>query len=53
MTANQRGCPVVVDTERPGALDVEGEGAERLRRGEPNLVQRAMEKFAEATGRQY
>ena len=42
---------VVADTDRPGALDVEGEGAELLRKGEPNLVHRAVAKFAEVTGK--
>jgi len=41
---------VIVDTEAPGRLDVEGEGADLLRKGEPNLVQQAMERFAQATG---
>lgn len=42
---------VVVDTEAPGRLAVEGEGAELLKKGEPNLVQAAMERFAQATGK--
>ena len=40
---------VIVDTETPGRLDVEGEGAELLKKGEPNLVQQAMERFVQAT----
>ncbi len=42
---------VVVDTGRPGELAVEGEGAELLRKGEPNLVHHAYERFAAATGK--
>jgi len=42
---------VIVDTETPGRLDVEGEGAELLKKGEPNLVQHAMERFVQATGK--
>ncbi len=42
---------VVFDTGRPGALDVEGEGAELLRKGEPNLVHAAFERFTQATGK--
>jgi homoserine kinase len=42
---------VVVDTETPGRLEVEGEGADLLRKGEPNLVQHAMERFVQATGK--
>ena len=43
---------VVVDTETPGRLDVEGEGADLLKKGEPNLVQAAMERFIQATGKE-
>ena len=42
---------VVVDTEAPGRLDIEGEGADLLKKGEPNLVQHAMERFAQSTGK--
>lgn len=42
---------VIVDTGVPGRLDVEGEGADLLKKGEPNLVQHAMERFVEATGK--
>src|SRR5882672_905205 len=42
---------VIVDTEAPGRLDVEGEGADLLKKGEPNLVQAAMERFSQATGK--
>ncbi|HLY10572.1 MAG TPA: homoserine kinase [Planctomycetota bacterium] len=42
---------VIVDTEAPGRLDVEGEGADLLKKGEPNLVQQAMERFVQATGK--
>ena len=42
---------VVADTDRPGALDIEGEGAELLRKGEPNLVRLAIARFAEVTGK--
>src|SRR6516162_687242 len=42
---------VVLDTEAPGRLHVEGEGAELLRKGEPNLVQQAMERFVQSTGK--
>lgn len=42
---------VILDTDTPGSLTVEGEGAELLKRGEPNLVLQAMERFAEGTGK--
>lgn len=42
---------VVVDTDAPGQLAVEGEGADLLKKGEPNLVQHAMERFSQATGK--
>jgi len=42
---------VIVDTDAPGQLAVEGEGADLLKKGEPNLVQHAMERFAQATGK--
>ena len=42
---------VIVDTEAPGRLDVQGEGADLLQKGEPNLVQAAMARFVQATGR--
>src|SRR6185436_20165549 len=42
---------VILDTEKPGQLEVEGEGAELLRKGEPNLVHQALERFAQATGK--
>lgn len=42
---------VIVDTDAPGRLDVEGEGADLLRKGEPNLVRHAMDRFAQATGK--
>ena len=42
---------VILDTEQPGRLNVEGEGADLLKQGEPNLVQRAFEKFTAATGK--
>jgi homoserine kinase len=43
---------VILDTERPGALEIEGEGADLLRKGETNLVQKAIERFAAETGKQ-
>jgi homoserine kinase len=43
---------VIVDTETPGRLDVEGEGADLLKKGEPNLVHAAMERFTQATGKE-
>jgi homoserine kinase len=36
---------VVLDTSKPGALEVEGEGAEALKRGETNLVREAIGRF--------
>ncbi len=42
---------VVVETDRPAELVVEGEGAELLKKGEPNLVQQAMARFTESTGK--
>jgi homoserine kinase len=42
---------VILDTETPGQLTVEGEGADLLRKGEPNLVIQAMERFAQGTGK--
>jgi len=42
---------VILDTEAPGRLDIEGEGAELLRKGEPNLVLQAMERFSQSTGK--
>ena len=34
---------VELDTDRPGEVTVEGEGADLREKGEPNLVQRAIE----------
>jgi homoserine kinase len=42
---------VILDTETPGQLTVEGEGADLLRKGEPNLVIQAMERFSQSTGK--
>jgi homoserine kinase len=42
---------VVLDTARPGVVEAEGEGADLLRKGEPNLVHAALEQFAKATGK--
>jgi homoserine kinase len=42
---------VVVEPDAPPGVVVEGEGAELLRGGEPNLVQQAFARFAEVTGR--
>lgn len=42
---------VVVETDRPAEVVVEGEGAELLKKGEPNLVQHAMARFTESTGK--
>jgi homoserine kinase len=42
---------VILDTESDGPLVVEGEGADLLRKGEPNLVQQAMDRFSQATGK--
>jgi homoserine kinase len=41
----------IVDTSRPGEFAAEGEGADLLRKGEPNFVHRAIERFASVTGR--
>lgn len=42
---------VILDTSRPGEVMAEGEGADLLRKGEPNLVQAAIERFVSETGR--
>jgi homoserine kinase len=42
---------VIVDTSRPSELEIEGEGAELLGEGEPNLVRHAFDRLAGATGR--
>jgi homoserine kinase len=42
---------VIVDPSRSSGLEMEGEGAELLAQGEPNLVRRAMDRLAGATGR--
>lgn len=42
---------VIVDTAKPGDLAVEGEGAELLKKGEPNLVTQAFDRFRQATGK--
>lgn len=42
---------ILIDTEKPGHFEAEGEGAELLKKGEPNLVQLAFEKFTAATGK--
>jgi homoserine kinase len=42
---------VILDTEAPGQLTVEGEGADLLKKGEPNLVHQAFERFTQATGK--
>lgn len=42
---------VILDTEKPGEFAAEGEGAELLRKGEPNLVRQALERFSQATGK--
>jgi homoserine kinase len=42
---------VILDTEKPGQFDAEGEGADLLRKGETNLVQKALERFSQATGK--
>lgn len=42
---------IVAETDRPEELVVEGEGAELLLRGEPNLVRQAYARFTEATGK--
>lgn len=40
-----------LDTSAPAGVAAEGEGAELLRKGEPNLVLQAMERFASRTGK--
>jgi homoserine kinase len=42
---------IIVDTAKPGELAVEGEGADLLQKGEPNLVHHAFERFSQATGK--
>lgn len=42
---------VVADTEGPAEVVVEGEGADLLKKGEPNLVHHAYARFTEATGK--
>jgi homoserine kinase len=42
---------VILDTEKPGQFEAEGEGADLLRKGETNLVQKALERFSQATGK--
>jgi len=42
---------VIIDTATPGSLTVEGEGADLLKKGEPNLVHQAFERFTQATGK--
>ncbi|HYE99821.1 MAG TPA: homoserine kinase [Planctomycetota bacterium] len=42
---------ILLETDRPPEVCVEGEGADLLQKGEPNLVQLAFARFAEATGR--
>jgi homoserine kinase len=42
---------LVFDDAKPGDLVVKGEGAEALRKGEPNLVREAMSRFEQATGK--
>ena len=42
---------ILLETDAPAEVRVEGEGADLLRRGEPNLVQLAFQRFSEATGR--
>src|SRR5688572_17225334 len=42
---------VIVETDRPADVVVEGEGADLLKKGEPNLVQHAYARFTEATGK--
>jgi homoserine kinase len=41
---------VIAETDRPAEVVVEGEGADLLKKGEPNLVQHAYARFTEATG---
>lgn len=42
---------VVAETDRPADVVVEGEGADLLKKGEPNLVHHAYARFTEATGK--
>lgn len=42
---------VVVDTDRPREIVVEGEGKDFLEKGTPNLIQQGIEWFAACTGR--
>jgi homoserine kinase len=42
---------LIVDTVRTGDISIEGEGAELLRKGEPNLVLQAFERFSQSTGK--
>ncbi len=40
----------ILDTDQPGRIAVQGEGRDALLSGEPNLVQRAIERFEAETG---
>jgi homoserine kinase len=42
---------LVFDDAKPGDIVVKGEGAEALRKGEPNLVREALSRFEQATGK--
>ncbi len=42
---------VILDTGKPDEFSVEGEGADLLKKGEPNLVRHAFERFTASTGR--
>jgi homoserine kinase len=42
---------IVADSSAPGEFSAEGEGADLLRKGEPNFVRLAMDRFAAATGK--
>jgi homoserine kinase len=42
---------ILVDTGRPGPIEIEGEGVDNLASGESNLVSLAMERFSLETGR--
>ena len=42
---------IVVDTDRPGEWTVQGEGADLLNKGEPNLVREAMARVEQSTGK--
>jgi homoserine kinase len=42
---------VTLDTARAGEVRIEGEGAEALRKGEPNLVHEALARFSAETGK--